>query len=121
MLYLPRLFVYHAGVEEGSGSDKMLMIMERRLLRFIMNPAMCVVWFTGLWMAFAGEIWREAWFLSKFLLAIGMSGIHGFLSAERHKLETGISVRSEKFYRILNEVPTLLMIGIVVLVIVKPY
>ncbi len=121
MLYLPRLFVYHADVERGSASSEMLKVMERRLLKFIMTPALCLVWISGLWMGYAGEFWHEGWFLLKFALVIAMSGIHGFLSSERRTLEADKSQRSQKFFRILNEVPTLLMIGIVLLVIVKPF
>ena len=121
MLYLPRLFVYHAEQAMGSASSEMLKIMERRLLKFIMNPAMIVVWGTGLWLAYITGYWRDYWFLSKFLLVILMSGFHGFLSAEQQRFEGDGDRKTARFYRFANEIPTVLMIFIVSLVIVKPF
>ena len=121
MLYLPRLYVYHVEAGPGSPQAKTFGVMEQRLLRFIMNPAMAAVWITGLWLAYAGEHWREGWLHGKLLLVVLMSGCHGFLAASRRKLAEGTDRRSVGFYRVLNEVPTVLMIGIVILVIVKPF
>lgn len=121
MLYLPRLFVYHASAAAGSELSKTLKIMEWRLLKFIMNPAMIVTWFAGLYLAWAGN-WHVAhWFQLKFMLVIAMSGVHGFLVGRVRDFDQNRNTRSAKFYRIINEVPTLLMIAIVILVIVKPF
>ena len=121
MLYLPRLFVYHASAAAGSELSKTLKIMEWRLLKFIMNPAMIVTWFAGLYLAWAGN-WHVAhWFQVKFMLVIAMSGVHGFLVGRVRDFDQNRNTRSAKFYRIINEVPTLLMIAIVILVIVKPF
>ena len=121
LLYLPRLFVYH--VEAGTGSRQALTFetMERRLMRGIMLPAMIVVWVTGLWLAIQGGWFRAGWLHGKLLLVVILSGFHGYVSAERKRLAAGTSKRSSRDFRILNEVPTLLMIGIVVLVVLKPF
>lgn len=121
MLYLPRLFVYHVEAGAGSPQAKTFAVMEQRLLRLIMNPAMVVVWLTGLWLVYAGEHWREGWLHAKVTLVLVMTGLHGLLAGSRRRLATGTDRRSARFYRILNEGPTLLLIGIVVLVIVKPF
>lgn len=121
MLYLPRLFVYHVEAGAGSPQAKTFAVMEQRLLRLIMNPAMVVVWLTGLWLVYAGEHWREGWLHAKVTLVLVMTGVHGLLAGSRRRLATGTDRRSARFYRILNEGPTLLLIGIVVLVIVKPF
>ena len=121
LLYLPRLFVYHAVQERGSASSEMLKTMERRLFKFIMIPAMTAVWITGLWMAYSGELWRDYWFLTKFLLVLGMTVTHEFLGAEQRRFASDGVRKSQKFYRFINEAPTLLMICIVFLVIVKPF
>lgn len=123
LLYLPRLFVYHAGVAHESPEAKLLEVMEYRLQRYIMNPAMLATWALGLLLlSIPGLIdWKaDIWMHSKFLLVLLLSGVHGFLSVCRKKLANGTNTRSPKFYRVLNEVPTLLMIGIVILVVVKP-
>ena len=121
LLYLPRLFVYH--VEAGTGSAQALTFetMERRLMRGIMLPAMIVVWITGIWLAIQGGWFAFGWLHAKLLLVLILSGMHGYLSVERKKLAAGTSRRSSRDFRIINEVPTLLMIGIVILVIVKPF
>lgn len=121
LLYLPRLFVYHAAQTGTSSATTMLQVMERRLLRFIMNPAMIVAWLTGLWLAYSASYWSQGWFHAKLLLVIAMSAVHGFLAAETRRLAGENHIRTQKFYRIINEVPTVLMIGIVVFVIVKPF
>ena len=121
LLYLPRLFVYH--VEAGTGSAQALTFetMERRLMRGIMLPAMVVVWITGIWLAVQGGWFKSGWLHAKLLLVLILSGMHGYLSVERKKLAAGTSKRSSRDFRIINEVPTILLIGIVVLVIVKPF
>jgi putative membrane protein len=121
LLYLPRLFVYHAVQATGSPCSEMLKTMERRLFKFIMRPAMIVTWLTGLWLAYDSGFWREIWFAAKFTCVFLLTGAHEFLGAEQRRFEQGTALRDQKFYRIINEVPTMLMIFIVVFVIVKPF
>lgn len=120
MLYLPRLFVYHCAAAPGSAQSETFKVMERRLLRAIINPAMTAAWIFGLWMAWLGELWSQPWFIAKFILVLAMSALHGFLSRWRRAFAADANTHSARFYRVMNEVPTLLMIGIVILVIVKP-
>ena len=122
MLYLPRLYVYHSQVEPGSQPSEIFKIMERRLLRFIMNPAMIATWIFGLALVISDpELLQQKWLHTKFLLVILMSGAHGFLAVARKKFADEKRPKTEKFWRFFNEVPTLLMIAIVILVIVKPF
>jgi putative membrane protein len=121
MLYLPRLFVYHAGVKPGSEASETFKVMERRLVRAIMTPAMVVAWAMGLTMAVFGGLFEEHWFHAKLLLAVGMTATHFWLLRLRADFARDRNARPARYYRILNEVPTLLMIGIVVLVVLKPF
>lgn len=123
MLYLPRLFVYHTQVPVGSERDKLLQTMERRLLRFIINPAMIVTFIFGVWLVMiqTPEIWREGWWHIKLTLVVIMFAVHGFLARCRKKFIRGENTYSTKFYRIINELPTVLMVVIVFLVILKPF
>ncbi len=123
MLYLPRLFMYHAGAAPGSESSEMLKIMERRLLRAIINPAMIAVFlFGGALLLTPGVAeWSMGWLHLKLLLVLVMAGLHGMMSKWRKEFEADRNQRSAKFYRIVNEVPTVLMIAIVVLAVVKPF
>jgi putative membrane protein len=121
MLYLPRLFVYHANAKPGSELSETFKVMERRLLRAIINPAMAAAWIFGLWMAWEGNLWDQRWFQAKLVLVILMSALHGLLSRWRRDFAADANRHSAKFYRMVNEVPTLLLIGIVILVIVKPF
>ena len=121
LLYLPRLYVYHSMAPVGSDRSETFKVMERRLMRAIINPAMIVTWLAGLYLVWAGHWYLSGWFHAKFLLVLIMSALHGFLSRWRKDFEADRNTRSQKFYRIINEVPTLLMILIVVLVVVKPF
>ncbi len=121
LLYLPRLFVYHCEAEKGSKQSETFKVMERRLLRAIMNPAMVVVWVTGPYLAWAQGMVNDKWLWAKFALVLILTGYHHALAAWRKDFAEDWNVRSPKFYRLMNEVPTLIMIGIVVLVIVKPF
>ncbi|MES0884785.1 protoporphyrinogen oxidase HemJ [Roseibium sp. SCP14] len=121
MLYLPRLFVYHADAEAGSDKSETFKVMERRLLKAIMNPAMIAAWVFGLWAAYELDAWRDGWFHAKLTLVLIMSGVHGYLSGCVKKFARDANTKPARFYRIMNEVPTLLMIGIVILVIGKPF
>lgn len=120
MFYLPRLFVYHTKAIKGGELDETLKIMERKLLRIIINPAMILSFIFGFWLiyyiGFSG-----GWLHAKLFLVILLSAFHGFLSRWRKDFEKGENKKSEKFYRIINEVPTLLVIGIVFLVVLKPF
>jgi putative membrane protein len=121
MLYLPRLFVYHCEAEIGSKQSETFKVMERRLLKAIINPAMVATWILGLYLAWAGQWYSAGWFHAKFLLVILMSGVHGMLSARVRDFALDRNTKSAKYYRIINEVPTVLMILIVILVVVKPF
>jgi putative membrane protein len=121
MLYLPRLFVYHADAEAGSDKSETFKVMERRLSKAIMNPAMIAAWIFGLWAAYELDAWRDGWFHAKLTLVLIMSGVHGYLSGCVKKFARDANTKPARFYRIMNEVPTLLMIGIVILVIGKPF
>jgi putative membrane protein len=121
MLYLPRLFVYHCVAVPGSVQSETFKVMERRLLRAIINPAMAASWMLGLWLAWSGNWFSAPWFHGKLVLVIAMSGVHGMLARWTRDFAADRNRHSQKFFRIMNEVPTLLMIGIVILVVVKPF
>lgn len=121
MFYMPRLFVYHTRLEVGSEASEMFKEMERKLIRIIINPAMTIAWICGLSMAFGQGLWGETWFLIKFICVTLMSGFHGYLSIWRRQFERDENRHNEKFYRMVNEIPTVLMIVIVIFVIMKPF
>jgi putative membrane protein len=121
MLYLPRLFVYHSTAEIGSKQSETFKVMEHRLLKAIVNPAMAVTWLAGLYLAWAGHWFSAGWLHGKLLLVLAMSAMHGFFGRCVKDFAADRNVRSQKFYRVINEVPTVLMIGIVILVVVKPF
>jgi protoporphyrinogen IX oxidase len=121
MLYLPRLFVYHAEIGPGTPQSETFKVMERRLLQIIMTPAMLVSWVLGLWLAWKGGWFAAGWFHGKLALTLAMTGAHGYLAAAVRRFEADASPHGGRHWRIVNEVPTLLMIAIVVLVIVKPF
>lgn len=121
LLYLPRLFVYHCQAQIGSNQSATFKTMERRLLRAIMNPAMIVSWGLGIWMIVSQDLMSEGWVHAKLLLVILLTGSHMMMAKWRKDFEFDRNERPESFYRMMNEVPTVLMIGIVIFVIVKPY
>ena len=121
MLYLPRLMVYHAEAQVGSNQSETFKLMERRLLKGIINPAMIVSWVLGLYLAWSAFGFKGGWLHAKILLVFILSGIHGYLSARVRAFAEDRNDKSPRFYRIINEVPAVLMVGIVVLVIVKPF
>ena len=121
LLYLPRLFVYHSETEIGSKQSETFKVMERRLLKAIINPAMIVTWLAGLYLASAGHWFSAGWLHGKLLLVLILSGVHGFFARCVKDFATDRNARSKGFYRLINEVPTILMIGIVILVVVKPF
>ena len=122
MFYLPRLYVYHAEqVERGSATDAMFQTMERRLLRAIIDPAMTATWIFGLCLVFTPGIvdWSEIWPWTKAAAVITMSWFHGWLSKERKNFVEGTNIKSGRTYRMMNELPTVLMIIIVISVITR--
>ena len=121
LFYLPRLFVYHATATPGSGLSETLKVMENRLLRYIMNLAMGVVWITGPWLAWWEGVYMDGWLHAKFALVLLLTGFHHALGLWRKAFAEDRNTHSAKFYRIANEVPTLLLIGIVILAVVKPF
>jgi protoporphyrinogen IX oxidase len=126
MLYLPRLFVYHCAAEKGSVQSETFKVMERRLLRAIINPAMVATWVLGLSLAWMGPdsrygLFAAGWLQAKLALVLVLSAVHGLFARWTKAFAADRNPHSEKFYRIVNEVPTLLMIGIVILAVVKPF
>lgn len=122
VLYLPRLFVYHTEAEAGSKQSETFKVMERRLLKAIITPAMVASWVFGLILAYYVVDWAHAgWFHLKLLLVVAMSGFTGFLARWTREFAEDRNTHSQRFYRIANEVPTLLMIAIVILAVVKPF
>lgn len=122
-LYLPRLFVYHCEAPAGSPQSETFKVMERRLLKAIMNPAMIATWIFGITMiALNPDLLKgQGWLHAKLALVLVLSGVHGVLSKYVRLFAQDANTKPQKFFRILNEVPTLLMIGIVILVIVRPF
>lgn len=120
LFYLPRLFVYHAMETPGSTTSETFKIMERRLMAAIMIPAAVVVWGTGLTLAISGGFFTEGWFHAKLTLVVLMTVAHGFMMAWKRDFARDRNRRPQRFYRIVNEIPTILMIGIVILVILRP-
>lgn len=122
MLYLPRLFVYHTQTKPGSEASERFKVMERLLMKAIMLPAMIVSWGSGLGMIYLGDLLAGGgWIHVKLAMVVLLSGVHGFLSKARKTFEVDANERPERFYRMINEVPTLLMVFIVILVVVKPF
>ena len=121
MLYLPRLFVYHADAPVGSDKSQTFKVMERRLLRGIINPAMIVTWAAGLWLAWKVFAFHGGWLHAKIALVVLMSAVHGYLSAATRKFAEDRNEKPARHWRIVNEVPTLILIAIVILVVVKPF
>jgi protoporphyrinogen IX oxidase len=122
MFYLPRLFVYHTKAENGSEMDKTFQIMERRLLKIIMTPAMLLTYIFGLLTAYIyGLVALGIWFHIKMLAVIGLTIMHGLCAKWVKDFAKGENKHSERFYRMANEVPTILMILAVIMVIVKPF
>ena len=122
MLYLPRLFVYHCEAEAGSKQSETFKVMERRLLKAIINPAMIVTWLAGLYLAWSGRwLFTSWWIYGKLFLVLVLSGVHGLFARWVKDFAADRNRHQQKFYRLINEVPTLLMIGIVILVVVKPF
>jgi putative membrane protein len=126
MLYLPRLFVYHCTAEKGSVQSETFKVMERRLLRGIINPAMIATWVLGLALAWLGPDSRYGWFAAgwlhgKLVLVLVLSAMHGMFARWVKDFAADNNRHTAKFYRIINEVPAVIMVGIVILAVVKPF
>lgn len=122
MLYLPRLFVYHSVAETGSVQSETFKVMERRLFRAITTPAMIATWVFGLTLVhLGGADWSSGWWWTKVVLVLGMSGVHGLYACHVKAFARDGNDKPQKYFRLINEVPTVLMIGIVIAVIVKPF
>ena len=121
LLYLPRLMVYHCAAEPGSKQSETFKIMEQRLLRFIANPAIIATWLFGIALMLENELFRAGWMQAKFVLVLMLSALHGLNARWTKDFAADRNRRPARFYRIMNEAPTLLMIAIVILVIVKPF
>jgi protoporphyrinogen IX oxidase len=121
MLYLPRLFVYHSTAKPGSELSETLKVMERRLLNYIMMPSMIVTWIVGIVLVFQGQWLGAGWFHAKFVLVVLMTVVHGLFAHWVNKFSFDRNRHSEKTFRIINELPTLLLIAIVIMVVVKPF
>ena len=119
LLYLPRLFVYHVGA--GKESAAMLEVMERRLLKIIMTPSMMATWLAGLWLASHAGVWLQGWFWVKLLCLVILSAFHVFLARCRKDFAKGTNRFSARFFRVTNEIPTLLLLAILFLAIFKPF
>jgi protoporphyrinogen IX oxidase len=121
MLYLPRLFVYHCAAEKGSVQSETFKVMERRLLRGIINPAMIATWILGLTLAWTGHWFDSRWLQAKLALVLLLSALHGLFARWVKAFAADANLHSQKFYRIVNEIPTIIMIVIVILAVVKPF
>ncbi len=123
LLYLPRLFVYHCAAEAGSDQSETFKVMERRLMRAIMNPAMLASILSGAVLAagFGPEIWRQGWFHVKLVCIFALIGSHMTMARHRRLFEADLNEKTHVYFRVLNEVPTLLMIILVVMAVVQPF
>ena len=121
MLNLPRLFAYHCEAEPGSKQSETFKAMERRLLKAIINPAMIATWLLGLWLMLTGSWFGAGWFYAKLILVVAMSAAHGMFVRWCKDFAADRNRRSQRFYRIANQLQTVLLIGIVILVVVKPF
>lgn len=121
LLYLPRLMVYHAPARAGSELSETLKVMERRLLRFIATPAMLASWLFGLWLAWLADAWLEGWFLAKLALVLALTAYHGAATRWVRTFAEDRNLQAARFYRIANEIPTLILIAVVILAVVRPF
>ena len=121
MLYLPRLFVYHADAPKGSALSETFKVMERRLLKAIIDPSMILVFVTGIALALLTGYWQAPWLQAKFVLVLALGGLHGYFARCVRVFAGDANVRPARFYRVMNEVPSVLMALIVILAVVKPF
>lgn len=121
LLYMPRLFIYHTDARPGSPQSETFKVMEQRLLKVIMNPAMVLTWIFGLYLAWSVYAFEGAWLRAKIGLVILLTAVHLFFARAARAFERDENRRSARYWRFMNEAPTLLMIAIVILVVVKPF
>ena len=121
MLYLPRLFVYHADARPGSELSETLKVMERRLLKAIINPAMGAAFVLGILLLLIVDAWDQAWVWAKIVLVLAMGAVHGAYARWQRAFAQDRNTRAANFYRVWNEVPTLILIAIVIVIVVKPF
>jgi putative membrane protein len=121
MFYLPRLYVYHADAPVGSPQSETFKVMERRLLRAIINPAMIATWTLGLVLLVQYEVYTQPWMHAKLVLVVALSGLHGLFARWRRDFAADRNRRPARFYRIANEVPTVILVLVVILAVVKPF
>jgi len=122
MMYLPRLFIYHHQAGKGGEAERLFVMMERRLLKGIVNPAIVLVWvFAGLMLYANPALLREPWFLIKFPIVLGLAAIHGYYAGAVKKFGRGERPRTERFWRIVNEIPFLMMLAAIFLAVLKPF
>lgn len=120
MAYLPYLYAYHCRAEAGSLQSETFKVMEHRLLRYVTNPAMIAAWVLGLMLAVHLDVWGEAWFHGKFVLLLAMQFVHAAFARWRRQFAGDGNRHEERFYRWMSHAPSLAMIGIVLLAVVKP-
>ena len=121
LFYLPRLFVYHSKENKNSKTYSTFIIMEKKLLKYIMNPSFIITFVSGLILVLQTKQYGERWFIIKFLLVVSMSVFHMYCAKVRISFEKMLNEKDEKFFRIINEIPTILFLGIVVIVVFKPF
>ena len=122
LLYLPRLFVYHSAAQAGGEAEATFTVMERRLLKGIATPAMIAAYVFGITLLIMQPAWvNDGWLWAKLALVLGMSGMHGYFSKARKRFEAGERPKSERHWRLMNEVPFVMLIGIVFFVLLKPW
>ena len=121
MLYLPRLFVYHCAAAPGSPQSETFKVMERRLLKAIINPAMVATWVLGLWLAWQSGWYHAGWLQAKVALVVVLSAVHGLFARWVKDFAADRNERPQRFFRLVNEIPTVLMIAVVILAVVKPF
>ncbi|WP_461433171.1 protoporphyrinogen oxidase HemJ [Hoeflea alexandrii] len=121
LFYLPRLFVYHADAAAGGEPSTTFVVMEQRLVKVIMNPAMMVSWVVGLWLAWDGFSFMGTWLWIKIVAVVGLTAFHAFLGRSARRFAAGQNTMTARQWRMANEIPTVLMILVVIMVIIKPF
>ena len=121
LFYLPRLFVYHASAKKNSSEYNTFVIMEKKLFLFIMNPSMIITWIIGIGLVHISEYSNSNWLIFKIFLVFLMSSFHMYCAIIRKQFANKLNTRNEKFYRLINEIPTILFLIIVFLVVFKPF
>lgn len=121
ILYLPRLFIYHTQVKVGSEESERFKVMERKLMKIIINPSIILLTLFGLWLMIIVEAWSYPWFHAKLLCLVVIFAMHGMCSKYRKAFMQDNNQKSEKFFRMINEIPAVMMVCIVILAVVKPF